>query len=219
VSAPREDLFRLPPLNRAEALMLGVVAGEAMRSPLWAGMAKKLNALAMQVLAHETVGKRVKPAKVDPYDPNVQGSVVAVMTAEEAYERDWEDMTDFDESRRGTMLFSVRWDATDASEGEPFIEDGYRREDLVVIDLDLPPDAELTVLGFAKSARLFIGAPGVEPEPVIVSIDTHPKNGWLFKVRDSQVEEGLGPVEHIQLTDNECNEAGGLTTRHVTPRG
>jgi hypothetical protein len=170
---------------------------------------KKIKALDTQItVALDFLGKRVNTDS-----DAVPGTVVQIMTAEEQYERDWEDMDDFDESKRGLMCLTVRWDGT-SEDGEvypPEIERGYSPEDLKVI-MELPPRGEETVLGFSK--RLM----GEGSNPVVLEIQKHPQNGWAISVGDASVPP-VSSVKLIQLTDNECNEAGGLTTRDVTPRG
>lgn len=211
----REDIFRLPPLTMAEAKVLNTIVQLNLPEGLVESpeILRKIRVLSSQVMvAMEYGGKTVIEATATDPQP-VLGRVRDIVTHEEYKEHDWEDVDRFDqydEERRGTMLLKVEWREPDHESPVGYYRsyDWHRQEDLKVVP-DLDPDGPKMVLDFSKSKGIL----GPDSEPVVVSFEPHPSNGWLFKVRDSKL--GMGPIELIQLTDNEAAEMGGLTTRHL----
>lgn len=135
----REDIFRLPPLTMAEAKVLNTIVQlnlpeDLVESP---EILRKIRVLSSQVMvAMEYDGKIVtlseKGMRFATAPSNeIKGKVVEVITHEEYKERDWEDMDDYREDKRGTMLITVLWRHPDGSEE---LEKGYQPDDLVVIE-------------------------------------------------------------------------------------
>lgn len=216
MSHRREDVFRLPPLTMAEAKVVNTILQLKMLPDheTTPELMRKVKILDKQIsTVMDLLDKWVVEVNDEDPMPSV-GLVIRVMTHEEYKEGDWEDVDRFgqyDEERRGTVCMEVRWySAGEESHTGYYVDsDVHETDDLKVVP-DFDPEGFKYVLGFARSKGIL----GPDSSPRLLSYEPHPENGWLFKVCDAG-----GKVEYIQLTSNEAPEMGGLTARHVTPRG
>lgn len=138
----REDVFRLPPMTEDEVEILDCVfrafnplADQSdFARPDHLAVLRKLDTLRGQVeVKQKFLGKTVVQVEPEQYDEDgepIKGTVREVLTAEEFYERDWEDMDAFPEENRGNMYLNVAWHHPDSH----MPEDGYRPGDLKVVE-------------------------------------------------------------------------------------
>lgn len=128
----RADVLRLPPLTLDEAKVVNTLVQLGLMGdhPATPELKRKFAIFDAQILTvMDWLGKTVELAEPDPFGEEgpVLGKVVEVITAEEYHEKDWEDLDDFPEGKRGTMLLKVTWYEHD---GTLNTEHGYRTKDL-----------------------------------------------------------------------------------------